>query len=98
MTIDKKTLRALAEGATPGPWTTISRGAYWGEEEGDVRGPDGQDIYGAEFVQPLNRQNTTRGHAWFRDTAFIAAANPATVLALLDEIEELAAAQTQGGT
>lgn len=90
-TINKQRLRKLAQAATPGPWTTISRGAYWGEEEGDVVGHDGQDIDGAEFVKPLDRQETTRGQAWFRDTAYIAAANPVTVLSLLDEIDTLQA-------
>lgn len=74
---------ALDAGPTPGPWSTISRGQYWGEEEGDVHGPDGREIDGAEFVPRVRYQETTRGQAWMRDTAFIAAADPDTIRALL---------------
>lgn len=77
--------KALEAGPTPGPWTANSRGQYWGEEEGDVVGPDGQDIDGAEFVPRVRNQETTRGQAWMRDTAFIAAADPDTIQALLDD-------------
>jgi len=87
MSIDKAELRRLAEAATPGPWTSLYRAQYWGEEEGDVIGPDDREVGGAEFVQPLGKQETTRGQAWYRDTNFIAAANPVTVIALLDQLD-----------
>lgn len=90
MTIDKERLRVLAEAATPGPWTTIERGQYWGEPEADVLGHDDRDIFGAEHVKPIDRQETTRGQVWLRDAEFIAAARDA-IPALLSENAALAA-------
>ena len=81
-------LKALAEKATPGPWKAISRGAYWEEEEGDVDAVSGAEIIGAEFVDPLGNQQTTRGHCWYRDAAYIAAANPAAILELIAKLED----------
>lgn len=95
--IDKAQLRALAEAATPGPWFSVSRGQYWGEDEGEVRDVDDQDVVGAEFVKPIGDVDTTRGQAWRRDTDFIAAANPATIIALLDEVEALRAEAARVG-
>ena len=94
-TIDTANLRALAEAATPGPWTSVSRGQYWGEDEGEVNDIEGQDVVGAEFVKPIGDVDTTRGQAWRRDTDYIAAANPAVMLALLDR---LAAAEARNAT
>ncbi|MFN4121316.1 ead/Ea22-like family protein [Acidovorax sp.] len=82
-----KKLRRLALAATPGPWSSISRASYWGEEEGDVDGPDGEEIRGAEHVEPLSSQETRRGQAWLRDTDYIACAHPQNILALIDLIE-----------
>lgn len=81
-------LKELAEKATPGPWEAISRGAYWDEEEGDVDAVSGPEIIGAEFVEPLSNQQTTRGHCWYRDAAYIAAANPAEILELIAKLED----------
>ncbi len=75
MTIDKDKLRALAEAATQGDW--------------------GQD--GTYIAKASQGCGTTHPETWppigqaFRveDAKFIAAANPATILALLGEIAEL---------
>lgn len=80
-------LRELAQKATQGPWSAVSRGPYWNEEEGDVEDAAGRDVSGVEFVKPLADQDVTRGQCWFRDAQYIAAANPQTILALLDELE-----------
>ena len=72
-------LRAKAEKATPGPWP---ENYVWGAVRHIDRNVDRSlfcdDADGAMF-------------SWDRDTDgyYIAAANPATVLALLDEIERL---------
>lgn len=75
MTIDKDKLRALAEAATRGDW--------------------GQD--GTYFAKARQEGGTTYVESWrpigqafsVEDAKFIAAANPATILALLGEIERL---------
>ena len=78
---DWKKLRELAEAATPGPWE--NRPGI--DPPGDIIAP-GLGEYGPKpFI--------THVGSWGRsaDAAFIAAANPQTVLALLDEIERLRA-------
>lgn len=72
MTIDRKRLRELALAATPGPWT------YEEEEYAPerVRFPDGQ------FATVNGDSAETCETA-----AFIAAANPQTILALLDALD-----------
>lgn len=106
---DVRVLReAMAAGPTPGPWSTISRGAYWGEEEADVRDADEQDVAGAEFVQPIGDNDTTRGQLWAKDARYIAAAGPDRIARVLDAMDALqrerdealaalAAAQEHGG-
>lgn len=84
---EKERLRELAEAATPGPWTTIERGSYWGEEEGDViDGETGESLLGAENVEPIGNVPSTRGALWLRDAQYIVAAQPGAVLALLVEL------------
>ena len=96
---DERELRRLAEAATPGPWETgpqeseDGRGKYWAYA---VFGPDGktladtQNSDAAEIQQEVDEDGT---HAWDEvgrcNAAYIAAANPARVLALLDEIERM---------
>lgn len=75
-------LRRLAEAATAGKWTTARRD---GDEDypGSV-GADRQGIRIAVAMQP----RYARG--WLdTDGAFIAVANPSTILALLDHIDAL---------
>ena len=77
-TIDTDRLRALAEAATPGPWEDVS----------NRYGYDVSETWAVEPVAPSvhNICHVTVGQ---RDAAYIAAADPQTVLALLDEIERL---------
>ena len=72
-------LRAKAEAATKGPWVVEHHDGWW-----TVSGAKRSEVFddgsaNGEYA-PACKQNN-------RD--FIAAANPATVLALLDEIERL---------
>ncbi|HFH0500497.1 TPA: ead/Ea22-like family protein [Salmonella enterica] len=72
MTIDKRALREVAEKATPGNWRRTS------------------SLFNGITVTPFSLcgEELTLAHTVEkRDAEFIAAANPATVLALLDELE-----------
>ncbi|EAA3604504.1 ead/Ea22-like family protein [Salmonella enterica subsp. houtenae] len=72
MTIDKRALREVAERATPGNWRRTS------------------SLFNGITVTPFSLcgEELTLAHTVEkRDAEFIAAANPATVLALLDELE-----------
>lgn len=75
MSIDKDKLKALAEAATPTKWSTSG-----------------------SYIAPTRQENgSTYVESWRsialvsddKDRAFIAAANPATILALIAEIERL---------
>ncbi|EAB4390783.1 ead/Ea22-like family protein [Salmonella enterica] len=74
MTIDKQALREAAEKATRGPWE-MERGNIWFTDE------DGYTKHLA-YVQQGDDVDDKQDHY---NTAFIAVANPATMLALLDE-------------
>ena len=78
-TEELRVLREKAEAATPGPWHSSSGPSVWGPE-GVLIG-NLPSYFGPE--QPRWREN----HA---TAEFIAAADPSTVLALLDRIERLA--------
>lgn len=71
--IDKRALREAAEKATPGPWSYLKSTPFMDAE--------------------ISAENHTRvvnllaGDVTADNSEFIAAANPATVLALLDELE-----------
>ncbi|EAC0381276.1 Ead protein [Salmonella enterica subsp. enterica serovar Oslo] len=72
MTIDKRALREVAERATPGNWRRTS------------------SLFNGITVTPFSLcgEEVTLAHTVEkRDAEFIAAANPATMLALLDELE-----------
>ena len=82
-TPDLAELRRLAEAATPGPWEAFGavdgrRGERWLGVTTDMRA-----IESARAGDVFAAQNCTR-----QDALFIAAANPATVLALLDAAAE----------
>ena len=82
-TTDLTELRRLAEAATPGPWEAFGavdgrRGERWLGVTTDMRA-----IESARAGDVFAAQNCTR-----QDALFIAAANPATVLALLDDADE----------
>ena len=93
-TPDLAELRRLAEAATPGPWEAFGavdgrRGERWLGVTTDMRA-----IESARAGDVFAAQNCTR-----QDALFIAAANPAVVLALLDaaaERDALAAAWDEG--
>ncbi|MZC01618.1 hypothetical protein DCI77_25695, partial [Salmonella enterica subsp. enterica serovar 4,12:i:-] len=70
--IDKRALREVAERATPGNWRRTS------------------SLFNGITVTPFSLcgEEVTLAHTVEkRDAEFIAAANPATMLALLDELE-----------
>lgn len=79
MTIDKAQLKALAEAATPGPWHAEND-----RHEGSINA-DYRHI-GMVSMFCRVREDVERN---FANQRFIAAANPATTLALLAEIERL---------
>jgi Ead/Ea22-like protein len=71
-------LRALALAATPGPWEIVT-GPFTtciSSRSGFIVGSDGMASYGQDVI----------------NANYIAAANPATVLALLDDLARLRAA------
>lgn len=76
-------LRAAAQAATPGPWTVFD--PHCEQETFGIDGDDGTAVvhYGASVSEGIERHS---------DAQFIAAANPAAVLALLDERDALRAA------
>lgn len=78
--IDRDKLRALAQAATPGEW----RHGEYERYNVFVNVPRGEWL-GHERV--LLRMNTH--FEYIEDAAFIAAANPQAVLALLDDVERL---------
>ncbi|EAP3036893.1 ead/Ea22-like family protein [Salmonella enterica] len=74
VTIDKQALREAAEKATPGPWEMEQENIWFTDEEGCTKH--------LAYVQQGDDVDDKQDHY---NTAFIAAANPATMLALLDE-------------
>lgn len=83
-TVNKQALRALAEKATPGPWVRDEGNDVSVSEDGDEGYWEWQEAGPAQF-------HDMRGEQAGADADFCAAANPDTVLALLDEIEALQA-------
>lgn len=79
--IDKAALRALAEAATPGPWAVHTRAAT------AVQGSTGFAVATTGGYSTTTRNADDVGRELEGNAAFIAAANPATILALLDELE-----------
>lgn len=81
---DLAKLKALAEAATPGPWradfTRIS-GYVWPE-----KGP-----WICNTIIPVWAAcgGTGKDTPGYKDTSYIAAANPTTILALIERVEEL---------
>lgn len=97
--VDHAELKRLADGATPGPWEWDEvMNPFYNDPEGRSCGGDGTGM--AEFFQTdangetiFDDKGEVRGVLpWkFNNAAFMAAANPAVVLALLSEIEGLKA-------
>ncbi|HBN9649616.1 TPA: ead/Ea22-like family protein [Pseudomonas aeruginosa] len=84
---DHAELRRLAKAATPGPWTLYAPEDYQGPEE--LPGYGVECAEGRAIVWGALEPET--GCQFDRDAEFIAAANPKTILALLDEIDRLKA-------
>ncbi|EBC5469652.1 ead/Ea22-like family protein [Salmonella enterica] len=72
--IDKQALREAAEKATRGPWEMERENIWFTDEDGYTKH--------LAYVQQGDDVDDKQDHY---NTAFIAAANPATMLALLDE-------------
>lgn len=88
---DHATLRTLAKAATPGPWVERGRDIDHDRFVAEGRNPADSAGLGCEVDGPPE--------AWHRgqferhaDAAYIAACDPQTILALLDELETLRAA------
>lgn len=71
-------LRRLAEAATPGPWHDGAAGNF------RVYGPDGRDVHSGPIAEVAHRRDPTTRRS---NAAYIAAANPQAVLALLDDLQ-----------
>ncbi|ENL4829823.1 ead/Ea22-like family protein [Salmonella enterica subsp. enterica serovar Teko] len=88
MTIDKQALREAAEKATPGEWWIDSHGmamvAHHNDNTMIVFVTDGE-----QMGKAIRHEDTGNLSHWRNDNdaSFIATANPATVLALLDELK-----------
>lgn len=86
--INKQALREAAERATPGNWWIDSHGmamvAHHNDNTMIVFVTDGE-----QMGKAIRHEDTGNLSHWRNDNdaSFIAAANPATVLALLDELE-----------
>lgn len=83
-------LRALAEKATPGPWTAYCRDVGW--RKGTPWSPD-------RFLQwdlEGPPQPDGRGQFYEPDARYIAAASPDAILAILDELDRLEAEVARG--
>ncbi|HDC2657916.1 TPA: ead/Ea22-like family protein [Salmonella enterica] len=74
MNIDKQALREVAERATKGPWEMEQENIWFTDEDGYTKH--------LAYVEQGDDVDDKQDHY---NTAYIAAANPATVLALLDE-------------
>ena len=88
MDYDEKALRKLAEAATPGPWhwDYPQDREKWSNELGRLMAGD-QEILNfghAEQYYPTEGEEPTP-----QDSAYIAAIDPTTLLALLDRIDDL---------
>lgn len=78
MTIDKDRLKALAEAACPGPWSSENEELYWHE-----------DGYTKHLMETSDGSDLCHDQQHRLNLSFISAANPETVLGLLAEIERL---------
>jgi hypothetical protein len=86
---DLAKLRELAKAATPGPWAHVRRGhpdAHPDLQSAFVEGPPNRldQSWTSNVCQAHNAPTLGHHH---NDAAFIAAANPAAITALLDRLE-----------
>jgi len=82
--IDTKELRRLAQAASPGPWWVNQDGLNHGFERGvaEINSKEWHALAGAWTINGAKHSEEGAANA-----EFIAAANPATVIELLDRIE-----------
>ncbi|MCS8361542.1 ead/Ea22-like family protein [Pseudomonas aeruginosa] len=83
---DHAELRRLAKAATPGPWSCNRHWAIVGGPTLEFTNGAAQQQIAMACWQSWMREEELRNNA-----AFMAAANPKTILALLDEIDRLKA-------
>lgn len=81
---ERAELRRLAEAATPGEWAADGRDIYLGV----TQWPDPDDDYNMTYWDSAHRIYDEGGHSE-DDARWIAAANPAAILRLLDELDRL---------
>lgn len=87
-------LRALAEAATPGPWCYPYPGKNYITTPVDIDTTEAD--WGGENLRGYRLSCSDDRNAWrAQDAEFVAAANPAAVLALLDERDALLATWDQ---
>lgn len=102
MTIDTTRLRALADAATPGPWKAGREDfeSFDAMCEAQRRmlsnRPFGEPFHFVWTRPDLCVGYTANGPTSAANAAFIAAMDPTTVRALLDEVERLRAEVTHG--
>ena len=89
MTIDLAELRAKAEAATPGPWTQDGHHMSLIIKCIAERGSPNARYLCGDYINVADA-----GENWMVDAPFIAAANPAVVLALIDRSEKAEAERT----
>jgi len=95
VTIDTTKLRELGQAATPGPWTQweghgwVMAGTTEATAKGYMAGTDGH-VCRTDCGDFSDAQG-------IKNAEYIAAANPATVLALLDEIDRLRTIESAHG-
>lgn len=96
-------LKAAALAATPGPWFasdwTVDDGANTTTVEAripEVLGP-GQSSIWPDGMRALRIAESEGGEHPIADAAYIAAANPSAILALIDKVESLAAPSAANG-
>ncbi len=85
----RQTLRELASKATPGQWWIDSHGHRMSADDGMTTVFIASDHMGPATRHPETGNLSHWPNDW--DASFIATANPANVLALLDRLEELEA-------
>lgn len=89
MTIDTARLLELAEKASPGPWgisesEVVGIVQKWADDSGIHYGQDIVEAIGVAYV--AFEDGEERNEQVFRDAEFIAACDPTTVIALLDNM------------
>ena len=86
--IDTKALRELAQKATPGPWKIVSDALHFHSLTSIFAGKvDHKNRIPAQMIVDIGGNDESPQLE--ANTRFIAAANPAVVLAMLDEIDRL---------